>query len=112
MFRVIAFLLSITLSLGAIEAILDKESVANGQSLFLEVRDAKEVKAKLLDKSYKLYKHPSKENTLYAIIPVSYYQKAKKERVFVSYSDGSKAQDIHLNVYVVRSQRMSLYRYI
>ena len=102
--KIILFSLLFSLQVCALNVQLDESSVANGKSVLLELDDLKEssnTKVEFLGKKYKVYNHPSKKNSYYTLIPVSYYEKNKKEKVYIHYRDESKQKSTHLNLSVI-----------
>lgn len=101
MIKIISLLIFINLSVFASNVLLSNSSVANGKSVFLEIKNSKDAKVKFLNKDYILYDHPTKKDTKYALLPVSYYAKSKSEKVYINYEDSIKKEDLHLNLSII-----------
>lgn len=72
------------------EVVLNTNSIANGKTLYIELKDDKYKDIKFLKKTYKIYKHPTKKNTFYALVPIDYYTKQKNQTLFLNYNQKSK----------------------
>lgn len=86
-----------------ISLLLSKQNVENGKTLFLELPSKETINYQYLNKQYETIKHPKKENTQLAIIPISYYQKDDleiniKERIFNIKVNEAKYKKEKLNV--------------
>lgn len=80
--------------------------VANAQTVLVTLKalDIKEPKLTFKDKvnkNFNLYKNPFYENSYYALIPISYYQKKNTYRVIVSFIKNEKKVFKGLDVKVV-----------
>ena len=72
---------------------INQSSVKNANTVLLEIQkeDITAVKLSFDKQNINFFKNPFKENTHYALVPISYYQKKKDYRVIVSYiQDGKK----------------------
>ncbi|MBU1659388.1 M23 family metallopeptidase [bacterium] len=83
---------------------LDRTTIANGQSVFLELAQIREIEYEKIDfmgKSYPIYKHQTKDAGYYSILPISYYEKAKKDKVVVHYLENLKPKAWHVELSVI-----------
>lgn len=77
---------------------VDRADAINGKSVYVELKGEKYTVLKFMDKTYQIYKHPSKKDTYYAILPISYYAKAKNEKMFVHYKQNIKIRDVEVDI--------------
>ena len=99
------FLLPIFLFSNDIKLYLYEKSISNAQTalLYLNAIDIQEAKLTLLDKqplNINFKKNKFKKNSFYALIPISYYKKAKDYKIIISYFKNGKKifKSIKLNV--------------
>jgi len=99
------FLLPLFLYSNQIKLYLHKNEVANAQTalLYLDAVDINTPKLTLLDKQplnidFKINKF--KKNSFYALIPISYYKKAKNYKIIISYFKNEKKvfKSVKLNI--------------
>lgn len=83
---------------GASDIKLSDINIANGKSIYVELKGEKYTSLKFLNKIYPVYKHPLKDKTYYAILPISYYAKAKKEKLLVYYKSGIKIKNLEIDL--------------
>jgi murein DD-endopeptidase MepM/ murein hydrolase activator NlpD len=71
---------------------INQSTVKNANTVLLEIqkKNISEVKLTFDKQNIDFFKNPFKENTHYALIPISYYQKKKDYRVIVSYIENGK----------------------
>ena len=96
-------MLSITFLAYASAVKLNSSTVANGKSFYVEIKGEKGKKytnIEFLNKNYPIYKHPVKKDLFYAVVPVSYYAKAKKNKVFINYVKNSKQKQSQVSLLV------------
>ena len=74
---------------------------ANTFLLSLSGENIQEPKLTFDKHNINFYVHPKKENTFYALVPVSYYKKPDTYRVIVSYIKGNKKQFKGINIKVI-----------
>lgn len=71
---------------------ISQSTVKNANTVLLEINkeNISDVKLTFDKQNINFFKNPFKENTHYALIPISYYQKKKDYRVIVSYLENGK----------------------
>jgi len=71
---------------------INQSTVKNANTVLLEIskKNISNVKLTFDKQNINFFKNPFKENSHYALIPISYYQKKKDYRVIVSYIENSK----------------------
>jgi len=79
-----------------------ENSIINAETVFvsMEAKNIYDVKLTIEKKSYPFYKNPFKENTFYALIPVSYYEKAGNKRVTISFLQNKRRVFKNYNIVV------------
>ena len=83
------------------------ESALNGQTTLLEFKNSKDIKyekVKYAKKSFQIFTNPSDKNKSYALIPISYYEKSKKQELKIEYSfhNEQKTKLLSLNINQVK----------
>ncbi len=104
MMKLIILTLFFYLDIFALNVYMADSKVANGKSVLVELKDIKDPKntvVEFLGKKYDIYKNPTKKESYYSLIPVSYYEKKKKDRVNITYIDQSEKKSKFLNLNVV-----------
>ncbi len=96
-YKKIILILFFTLFLNAKDIVLyfKNNTVTNAQTamLILEAENIKDAKLTLKDKkpfNTNFYKNPFFSNSYYALIPISYYKKANKYKIIISYKQNDK----------------------
>lgn len=71
---------------------INQSSVKNANTVLIEInkKNISDVKLTFDKQNINFFKNPFKEDTHYALIPISYYQKKKDYRVIVSYIQNGK----------------------
>ncbi|MAC82643.1 MAG: peptidase M23 [Arcobacter sp.] len=71
---------------------ISSSNVKNANTVFLEIQkeNISDVKLTFDKQNINFFKNPFKENSYYALLPISYYQKKKEYRVIVSYIENGK----------------------
>lgn len=71
---------------------ISSSNVKNANTVFLEIEkeNISDVKLTFDKQNINFFKNPFKENSYYALLPISYYQKKKEYRVIVSYIENGK----------------------
>ncbi|KAB7882037.1 M23 family metallopeptidase [Poseidonibacter ostreae] len=71
---------------------ISSSNVKNANTVFLEIQkeNISDVKLTFDKQNINFFKNPFKENSYYALLPISYYQKQKEYRVIVSYIENGK----------------------
>ena len=90
------YLLLITLflsSLFAFSPIISDSTTSNGRTTLIEFKKESGVKYEDIKhgkKSFKIFNHPSDETKLYALVPMSYYQKLNNEKIKITYKENKR----------------------
>ena len=100
------FLLLLSLLISGVFAFnvdISNSTISNGKTLLIEFKKEKNLvydKIVLGKKTYKIFNHPIDKTKLYALIPVSYYQKPKNEKLEVHYKEkeNTKTKILFLSV--------------
>ncbi|NPA60643.1 MAG: M23 family metallopeptidase [Epsilonproteobacteria bacterium] len=92
-----------TLSLFALNVDIKSLNVDNGRSTILELKKENGIKYQKVifgKKAFKIYKHPTKKDKFYVLIPVSYYAKSGKKKLKLIYTEKQKqkTKTLFLNV--------------
>jgi len=102
---ILIFLLPIFLYSNDIKLYFNKNKIANAQTalLYLDAKDIKNPKLTLLDKqtlNIDFRQNKFKKNSFYALVPISYYKKAKNYKIIISYFQNEQKifKSIKLNV--------------
>ena len=79
-----------------------ENSIINAETVFvsMEAKNIYDVKLTIEKKSYPFYKNPFKENTFYALIPLSYYEKEGNKRVTISFLQNKRRVFKNYNIVV------------
>jgi murein DD-endopeptidase MepM/ murein hydrolase activator NlpD len=82
---------------------ISNSNIANGKTAFIEFKKAQNIKydkVVLEKKEYKIYQHPLDVKKMYALVPISYYEKPsqKKLEIFYKEKDIEKSKLILLHV--------------
>jgi len=92
----VKYLLLITLflsSLFAFSPIISDSTTSNGRTTLIEFKKESGVKYEDIKhgkKSFKIFNHPSDETKLYALVPMSYYQKLNNEKIKITYKENKR----------------------
>ncbi len=108
--RIILIILIFIISLNAKEILTISSKEVKNANTFLLTLNGKDIQNPKLtfDKhNIDFYKHPRKLNTYYALVPVSYYKKAKDYRVIISYFKNEKKIFKGINVKVIEAKYKS-----
>jgi len=104
----IFFLISVFLSsVFAINYNLSDSNIANGKTLFIELDKEKNnnyEKVLIGKKSYKIYDNPINKNKVYALIPISYYEKPNNKKIQIIYKNTQKKQIQNIQFSVLDGQ--------
>lgn len=76
------------LSVFALDIDVKNSNVGNGKTVFVEFKKEKNIiykEVKFKKKIYKIYTHPTDTNRMYALIPISYYDKPDIEELKIQY---------------------------
>lgn len=101
--RLLLLLCSLSLWLFGFNAFVSDAKVANGKTTLVEIKKEDGYRyrgIKLASKEFELYDHPKKAGWLYAIVPISYYQKPEDMRLVISFVHNSKEQSRELFIKV------------
>lgn len=84
-----------------------EKSALNGQTTLLEFKNSHGIKYEQVHyakKSFQIFTNPSDTNKSFALIPISYYEKSKKQDLEIEYTlhDESKTKVISLNIKQVK----------
>ncbi|PHS57690.1 MAG: peptidase M23 [Sulfurimonas sp.] len=82
----IPFIISFSFALGIN---ISDSTITNGRTAFIELKKEKHMsleKITINKKNYKIYENPIDSTKMYALVPVSYYEKAKNKKVQIFYS--------------------------
>lgn len=87
----------------AFDVVAIEKTIANGKTALLEFEDQKDVtyeSAVLEQKKYTIFKHPSKNERYYVLIPISYETKPQKKEVEIFYRENGvqKTKTVVLDV--------------
>ena len=88
--KILLLLLSLNLIVFGLQITPKSVKNANVAMLVLDQKDIKDPKLTFDKQNIKLFPHPSKRDSYYALIPISYYKKFKTYRVIVSYIKDKK----------------------
>lgn len=77
-------------SLFALELNTNKTINANTILVSLEKSNIENPKLTFLNKNYDFFENPFKKDSYYILLPISYYEKPKKEPIIVSYFENGK----------------------
>ncbi len=91
--RILFFILFLLSYLTAFNFEISNSTIANGKTaiiIFDKDENIQLDKLVLDKKEYKIFKHPSQKDKMYALLPVSYYQKPKNQKVEVIYTENNK----------------------
>lgn len=90
----------------------DEVKNANTTLVLLKEKNISNPKLTFDKKNINLFNHPQKEDTYYALIPVSYYKKKQKYKIIISYIKNSKKVFKSLNLKVIdgnyKSEKISV----
>ena len=89
--------------LSAFDVEVSGESALNGKTTLLEFTNSKDIKYEKVHyakKSFPILKNPNNINKSYALIPISYYEKSKKQELKIEYlfHDKHKTKVLTLNI--------------
>lgn len=87
---IITFLLS---SLLAFNIKITDSNIANAQTTLIELKKEQNIRYKYLvfeKKKYRIFPHPIKKQTMYALLPMSYYAKKNTKKIHIIYSQHDK----------------------
>ncbi|MFA6197002.1 MAG: M23 family metallopeptidase [Sulfurimonas sp.] len=93
--KIIFLILFFISSLSAYNTLFFDSNVSNGKTIFVEFKKEKDVayeKITLDKESYKVFNNPVDAEKMYALVPVSYYEKPSSKKIEVYY----KEKDSHL----------------
>lgn len=101
--RLFFTLLFVVSSLFAIDYEIADTSVANGRTTYISFTKDKNIiydRVAHGDEKFKIFEHPLDKNKMYALVPISYYQKPSKEKLTLYYKkDGMRAhEDIFIRI--------------
>lgn len=87
----------------AFEVFITEQEVANGKTALLEFVEQKDVtyeSVALEQKKYTIFKHPSKSERYYVLIPISYETKPQKKKIEIFYKESGvqKTKTVVLDV--------------
>lgn len=71
-------------------------TIANGKTTLVEFKKEKNIKyikIVLDEKSYSIYKHPSKDKIFYALIPINYYKKPENLKAKIFYEERKETKN-------------------
>ncbi len=80
---------------------ISNTTISNGATSLIEFKKEKNIqyeKITLGKKSFQVYQHPSDESKMYALLPISYYQKQAYKMVKISYKKNSSAKSESISV--------------
>jgi len=86
------FILTIVFLCNLFALEISQATIKNANTVLLEIKkqNISDVKLTFDKQNINFFKNPFKENTYYALLPISYYQKEKDYRVIVSYIKNGK----------------------
>ena len=87
-------------SLFALELNTNKTINANTILVSLEKSNIENPKLTFLNKNYDFFENPFKKDSYYILLPISYYEKPKKEPIIVSYFENGKKVFKGKNLYI------------
>ena len=93
--RFLAFLILLSSLLFSLNFEVSDTSIENGRTSLFEFKKEKGLeykKLKLGKKSFKVYDNPLDNSKMYALLPVSYYEKPKNETLKIIYVQNSKTK--------------------
>ena len=101
--RLFVLLASVSLSVFAFNFEISNTTIANGATSLIEFekeKNHKYEKITLGKKSFKVYPHPLNKNKMYALLPISYYNKPSEESLKISYKEQNsvKSKNISLTI--------------
>ncbi|WP_457745519.1 peptidoglycan metallopeptidase Pgp3 [Sulfurimonas sp.] len=91
--RLLLFCMFLSFNLQAALIGIVNDTIANGKTSLLEFSSQKGVKyfdVQLDNKKYKIFQNPQKSEQLYALIPISYYDKPAIKELIISYTENGK----------------------
>jgi len=83
---------------------ISNDAVAHGKTSFLEFTKEDGIQYKSIslgNRTFNVYSHPIDENKMYALLPINYYAKPKKERLTISYKKNGYSKDKLLDIEVI-----------
>jgi len=101
--RLFVLLASVSLSVFAFNFEISNTTIANGATSLIEFEKEKNYKYEKITlgkKSFKVYPHPLNKNKMYALLPISYYNKPSEESLKISYKEQNsvKSKNISLTI--------------
>lgn len=99
--RTLLLLLFILSSLFAFKAEVSGVNVSNGRTMFIEFEKEKNIEYEKIvvgKKSYKIFNNPLDSTKMYALLPISYYQKPSTKKVKVLYK--KKDSQVTKNMFI------------
>ncbi|MCX6053260.1 MAG: M23 family metallopeptidase [Campylobacterales bacterium] len=88
--KIILLILFFISSLSAYNALFRDSNVSNGKTVFIEFKKEKDVvyeKITMDKESYKVFNNPVDAEKMYALVPVSYYEKPSSKKIEVYYKE-------------------------
>lgn len=88
--KIILLILFFISSLSAYNALFLDSNVSNGKTVFVEFKKEKDVvyeKITMDKESYKVFNNPVDAEKMYALVPVSYYEKPSSKKIEVYYKE-------------------------
>ena len=88
--KIIILILFFISSLSAYNALFFDSNVSNGKTVFVEFKKEKDVayeKITMDKESYKVFNNPVDAEKMYALVPVSYYEKPSSKKIEVYYKE-------------------------
>ncbi|MBL0708420.1 MAG: M23 family metallopeptidase [Sulfurimonas sp.] len=103
----------LTSQLFSLNISLHNSSVANGKTAIIELKKEKNlnyIKILIGKKKLTIYKHPSKKELFYALIPINYYKKPTKLKVEIVYKENKiqKIETVFLKVIDAKYKKESI----
>ena len=84
---------------------ISQSAISNGKTSLIEFKkenNCKYEKISLGKKSFKVYEHPLDKNSLYALLPISYYEKPSDKMVDVHYKENGKSKSKSISVKITK----------
>ncbi len=72
---------------------IDNSTIANGKTAIIEFKKEQNIKYDRVvvgKKIYKIYEHPTDAQKMYALVPISYYDKPMDKKAKIIYKEGAK----------------------
>lgn len=88
---------------------LNTNKIKNANTVLVSFTKSNIKKPKLtfMEKNMDFYKNPFKNDSYYLLLPISYYEKPKKEKVIISYIENGKKVFKGKNIYIVDGEYKS-----